>query len=277
MRFNPDAYASHPVLRPNSSDYPSGDIDTELTTAQRGQNLDIAVSFLIGEPAIREKVRLGAAVCCAYVYCGSTCYSETLRAERGSERLFASVPMEFLNGRVEVHPSIIAVDDVAIPADAANSEYGDSPIRVPRLRQLAAGTPWHFAIDAIGSVESAFKLQKDSEANLAYGEFEFDADPQDRYIYIRMNPETHSRFIEGARADAPLSTSTVYLAALTSALGYIDKTEGVPDDESPNGWATSLRARLTAKRIDLQSVSIGLAAQRLLENPLTYILREDVQ
>lgn len=275
MRFNPDAYASHPVLRPNSNDYPSGEIDTELTTSQDGRNLNIAVSFLIGEPAISEKVRLGAAVCCAYVYCGSTCYSETLRAEGGSARLSASIPMEFLNGRVEVHPSVIAVDDVAIPAAAANSEYGDSSIRVPRLRQLAAGTPWHFAIDAIGSLESAFKLRKDSESNLAYGEFEFDADPQDRYIFIRMNPETHSRFVEGARADAPLSMSTVYLAALTSALGYIDKTEEVPDDESPNGWATTLRSRLTAKGIDLQSVSTGLAAQRLLENPLIYILRED--
>ena len=275
MRFNPNAYASHPVLRPNSYDYPSGEIDTALTTSRRGQRLDVAVSFLIGEPAISEKVRSGAAVCCAYVYCGSTCYSEMLRAESGSAQLSASIPMELLNGRVEVHPSVIAVDDVAIPADAANSEYGESSIRVPRLRQLAAGTPWHFAVDAIGSLESAFKIQKDSESGLAYGEFEFDADPQDRYICIRMNPETHSRFLEGARADAPLSTSTVYLAALTTALGCIDKTEEVPDDESPNGWATTLRSRLTAKGIDLQSVSIGLAAQRLLENPLTYILRED--
>ncbi len=274
MRFNPDAYANHPILRPNSDDYPSGEFDTGLTVSQVGRDLTLNLSFQIGEPAVKEKVSSGNAVCCAYVYCGATCFSEMLRAQAGCARLSASIPLNVLNGRVEVHPSIIALDDSIIRPGTANPEYGDGPIAVPRFRQLAATTPWHLAVGAVGSVESAFRLQKDAEANLAYGEFEFDIEPQERYIVIRVNPETHSRFT-GARADEALAMSTVYLAALTSALAYIDRTKDDAGEEHANGWAPTLRARLEEKKIDLESVSIGLAAQRLLDTPLSYVLRED--
>ena len=274
MRFNPNAYASHPILRPNSDDYPTGEFDTELTVQRMGANLELSVSFRIDEPAVREKILSGDAACCAYLYCRSSSFSETFRAESGSERLLGQAPLNALNGDIEVHPFVIALDDLTLPANAANPEYGDAPIVVPRLRQLAAGMTWHFSVGATGSVESAFRLQRDPDANLKYGEFDFDIDPRERHIVIIVNPETHSRFNESARSDKPLSMSTVYLAALTSALAYIEATE--PSDEEPaNGWAPTLRARLAENEINLESISIGLAAQRLLDNPLTYILRED--
>lgn len=277
MRFNPNAYASHPILRPNSSDYPAGEFDTELTARKAGANLELSVSFHIDEPAVREKVLSGDAACCAYLYCRSSSFSETFRAENGSERLTALAPLNALNGDIEVHPFVIALNDLTLPANAANPEYGNESIDVPRLRQLAAGMTWHFSVGAIGSVESAFRLQKDPDSNLKYGEFDFDINPQERHIVIIVNPETHARFNEGARSDAPLAMSTVYLAALTSALAYIDEKRDGADDEAANGWAVTLRARLAENGINLESVSIGLAAQKLLNTPLTYILREDAQ
>lgn len=276
MRFNPDAYASHPILRPNSDDFPSGEFDTELTAEKTGDELDLTLSFRVTEPAVAEKVASGAALCCAYLYCGSTCFSELMRAEKGSERLRATVPLSALNGRVEIHPSIIALEDTAIRADGANAEYGNAPILVPRFNQMAAGTPWYLAVGLIGSVESAFRLEKDAESNLAYGEFDFDVEPSARQIAIRMNPDTYARFND-VRGERGVSMSTVYLSALTAALASIDPDSDGTDDESPNGWAASLRARLKEKNIDLRAVSIGLAAQRLLDTPLSYILREDAR
>ena len=277
MRFNPNAYASHPILRPNSSDYPAGEFDTELTARKAGANLEMSVSFRIDEPAVRQNVLSGDAACCAYLYCRSSSFSETFRAEIGSEKLSALAPLDALNGVVEVHPFVIALNDLTLPANTANPEYGDGSISVPRLRQLAAGTTWHFSVGAIGSVESAFRLEKDPESNLKYGEFDFDINPQRRHIVIIVNPETHSRFNEGARSDEPLAMSTVYLAALTSALAYIDEKRDGDDEEAANGWAVTLRARLAENGINLDSVSIGLAAQKLLNTPLTYILGEDTQ
>ena len=278
MKFNPDAYASHPILRPNSDDYPTGEFDTELTAYKTGDELDISLSFRIAEPAVAEKVASGAAVCCAYIYCGATCYSELARAKKGAERLYATIPLNVLSGRVEIHPSIIALEDTEMRSDGANAEYGDAPIVVPRFKQMAAGTPWHLAVGLIGSVESAFRLEKDAESNLAYGEFDFDIERDSRQIAIRMNLETYARFND-IRGERGVSMSTVYLAALTAALARIDPdADGVDDeseDEPANGWAASLRAQMKEKGIDLRSVSAGLAAQRLLDAPLTYILRED--
>lgn len=276
MKFNPDAYASHPILRPNSDDYPTGEFDTELTADKSGDELDISLSFRISEPAVAEKVASGAAACCAYIYCGATCFSDLARAEKGAERLRAAIPLNVLSGRVEIHPSIIALADTTLRADGANAEYGDAPIVVPRFKQMAAGTPWHLAVGLIGSVESAFRLEKETEANLAYGEFDFDIEPSSRQIAIRMNPDTYARFND-VRNERGASMSTVYLAALTSALAYIESNADDADNEHSNGWAASLRAQLKEKGIDLQSVSVGLAAQRLLDAPLTYILREDAQ
>ena len=275
MRFNPNAYASHPILRPNSSDYPAGEFDTELTARKTGTNLELSVSFRIDEPAVRQNILSGDAACCAYLYCRASSFSETFRAESGSEKLSALAPLDALNGVVEVHPFVIALNDLTLPASAANPEYGDGSISVPRLRQLAAGMTWHFSVGAIGSVESAFRLQKDPDSNLKYGEFDFDIDPQKRHIVIIVNPETHSRFNEGARSNNPLAMSTVYLAALTSALAYIDEKRDGEDEEAANGWAVTLRARLAENGINLDSVSIGLAAQKLLNTPLAYILGED--
>ena len=278
MRFNPDAYASHPILRPNSADYPTGEFDTELTADKTGDELDISLSFLIEEPAIAEKVASGAAACCAYIYCSATFFSELKRARKGADRLYAAIPLNVLNGRVEIHPSIIALEDTAMSADGANAEYGDAPIVVPRFKQMAMGTPWHLAVDLMGSVESAFRLEQNKESNLEYGEFDFDIERSARQITIRMNPETYARFTD-IRGERGLSMSTVYLAALTAALALItpdeDGVDDESDDEHANGWAASLRAQMKEKGIDLQSVSAGLAAQRLLDTPLTYILRED--
>lgn len=278
MRFNPDAYASHPILRPNSADYPTGEFDTELTADKTGDELDISLSFRIDEPAVAEKVASGAAVCCAYIYCSATFFSELKQASKGADRLCAAIPLNVLNGRVEIHPSIIALEDTALSAGGANAEYGDASIVVPRFKQMAAGTPWHLAVDLIGSVESAFRLEKNEESGLAYGEFDFEIERSSRQITIRMNPETYARFND-VRGERGLSMSTVYLAALTAALARIDPDADGADDESdsepPNGWAVSLRAQLKARGIDLQAMSVGLAAQRLLDNPLTWILRED--
>lgn len=273
MKFNPDAYANHPVLRPFATDYPDGEFTTTLSTKISGPHLELDLAFNIGEPTVREKVESGSARCCAYVYCTTTCYSEMLQPNGVSDRVSVKMPLRNLYGRVEIHPSIIALNDISISTDTANEEYGKQLIPVGRYKQLAAGTPWYFAVGAIGSVESAFRIQKDSSGNLEYGEFDFDSEPKDRYITIRMSPETYEKF-QLVRGNVDLSMATIYTAALTSALADLNVEEPHPD-EHPSGWAVAVRDHLNKKGISFDGVSVGLAAQKLLGTPLSYILRED--
>ncbi len=276
MKFNPDAYASYPVLRPYANDYPSGEFTTGFKVTKHGDDgINLEISFNIAEPTVQEKVTSGMALCCAYVYCTATAFSQMLQAEPCTEHLSQTLALRNLYGRVEVHPSIIAINDISLRTDTANEEYRQDLVSVGRYKQLAAGTPWHFAVGAIGGLESAFKVLKDTKSNLEYGEFEFDSEPKERYITVKMNAETHERF-QQVRIDRDLSRASVFLVALTSALERIWNApdENPSEEEHPSGWAVAVREQLKKKDIEVASISTGLAAQKLLGTPLNHILRE---
>ena len=112
MKYNPDAYLEYPILRPNSSDYPSGELITRLSLQHIGDKLGIELAFEVNEPSIRKQIEKTDTVCCALVYCSTTCYSEMIRADSGATHISASVPLSYLKGRVELHPSLITLDDL---------------------------------------------------------------------------------------------------------------------------------------------------------------------
>ena len=111
MRYNPNAYVDYPILRPHSSDYPKGHISTRLVQTREDNNLRIRLEFEIDEPTILKQIEKGDATCCAFLYCSNTCYSEMLRADQGSTAISSLTPLSRLKGRVELNPSVIAVDD----------------------------------------------------------------------------------------------------------------------------------------------------------------------
>ena len=268
MKYNPDAYLDYPVLRPNSSDYPDGRLATRLTRTPADGNLDINLRFEIDEPAIHKQIEKGDALCCAFLYSRSACYSEMLRADKRSIVIAASVPLRYLAGRVELHPSVIAIDDLAINPKTVHPEYGQSTISVNKHRQLAMDEPWYFAVGYVGTIESVFHLEQDDNASLKDWEFDFQAEPNERYIVIRSNPQTYSEF-QNVRQRVSLTTATVYLNALTTALAALESSE---EEELSEGWAATVRAHLEKQSIQWpNSCSHGLAAQRLLQNPLTYL------
>ena len=274
VRFNPDAYTAYPILRPNSSDYLSGEFDATLHAVDDGagsKTLKFDLDFRISEPTVESQVAEGNAVCCAQVYCATTCYTTMLKANNGSMKIRAEVPRDFLRGRVEVHPSVIAVRDIELPLDKAHPEYGGGSMLVGKYRQLASAMPWHFGVGYTNPRESVFHLQKDDKAGLEDGEYDIVADPTEKYIVISANSKTFDvlQDVRGAR-NVELTTATVYLVALTDALSLLEAE--VQDDEDPTGWATAVRSRLKEIGIRLDSnISTGLAAQRLLGGPLAHL------
>lgn len=275
MKYNPDAYLEYPILRPNSTDYPEGHLTTKLSRTHSDSRLNISLAFEVEEPAICRQIEKGDAVCCALLYCRTSCYSEMLQADSGSTVISASVPLGFLTGRVEVHPSVITTDNLAIRAETVHPEYGTTAIPVNKHRQLAMDEPWHFAVGFIGAIESVFHWEQDERADLENWEFEFDTDPGERHIVIRANRETFQA-CKGIRQQVVnLTKATVYLNALTTALA--DLRPDSDDNELAEGWAATIRAHMDKQNIRWpEFCSSGLAAQRLLNRPLDY-LPETVQ
>lgn len=273
MKFNENGYSDRPVLRPNATDYPDGRFTTKFCYRKEEDSLVVTVEFDIDEPTIARLIDKDDAVYCAQVYCSSTCYSEMLVATSGSQTISATIPLSNLNGRVEVHPSVITTDDVAIGTETTHPEYGDRSLPLPKYSQLAADTPWHFTVKVSGNLESIFIFQRDDERELENGEFWFDADPKDTYITIRSNSFT-SDALPDIRPHVKWTLASIYLVALTEALTML---EVQPDeDEPPAGWATTCRKLLVENRLSIfnDSHSYGYAAQKLLHNPLTHLLEE---
>ena len=265
MKYNPDAYTDYAILRPHSSDYPDGRISTLLTRRSDEKYLHIEISFEIDEPMIRRQIEKGDARCCAFLYCTGTCYSEMLTAD-GTTVISASVPLNRLKGRVEINPSVIAVDDLVVRTDTAHPEYAGASMPVQKYRQLAMDEPWHLGV--VGPIESVFRLEKAGTDTLEDGEFDFLVDPGERYIVIRSNPKTYRTFDAIRKLNhTRLTKASVYLTALTAGLGALQPE---PDDtERDEGWAATVREHIRKLRIPWpDSFGDGLTAQRLLGNPL---------
>lgn len=268
MKYNADAYSPYPVLRPHSRDFPNGLLRTRLRQLRKDDFLDITLEFDIHEPAIAKHIEKGDAVCCAMVYCTSTCYSEMIKAANGDSIASGSVPLKLLNGRVEVHPSIIAEDDLVLRTDTTHQEYGSDPIPVSRGRRLAMDEPYHFAVGYVAPIESIFRLDASEGSDLNDWEFNHVADTQTRYITIMANPETYNAF-QVLRSQVPLTAATVYLNALTTAIGELQREQ--EDNEYPQGWASSVRTHIERQQIDWRNMYSGLVAQKLLRTPLSYL------
>ena len=268
MKYNADAYSPYPVLRPHSRDFPEGTLNTRLKWLRRNDLLEITLEFDVNESAIAKHIEKGDAVCCAMVYCTATCYSEMLKAARSNSIVSGCVPLKLLNGRVEVHPSIIAEDDLVLRTDSTHQEYGNDPIPVSRGRRLAMDEPYHFAVGFVAPIESIFRLEPTEENELDDWEFDHDADTSNTYVTIKANPETYNAF-QALRAQVPLTAATVYLNALTTAVGELQREQD--DNEPAQGWAYSVRTHIERQQIDWKNMYSGLVAQKLLKTPLSYL------
>ena len=269
MRYNPNAYADYPILRPHSSDYPEGRISTRLVQTRDDNNLHIMLEFEIHEPGIVKQIEKGDATCCAFLYCSNTCYSEMLRADQGTTKIAALTPLSRLKGRVELNPSVIATGDLVLRTDVAHPEYREESMTVQVRKQLAMDEPWHFAVGLVGTIESVFQLdQCGPDESLEDGEFDFRVDSTARYIVIRANAKTHRSFQDTRkRGQIQLTKASVYLSALTAALGSLDHEYN--ESEPAEGWAATVRTLIQEQGIQWpDACGDGLAAQRLMRKPL---------
>ena len=230
--------------------------------------MEMEVAFNISEKSLDKHIEKGNAVCCAMVYCTATCYSEMFIADIGASAVVGLVPLHMLTGRIEVHPSIVSNDDLVIRTELAHAEYGSAPVPVDRGTRLAMDEPHYFYVGYIAPVESVFHLVPVDADTLQDWEFDFVAEPSERYILIRANPETFNHF-QTLRSLVPLTSATVYLNALTTAVGVLSKQ--ADEDELPGGWAATVRNEITKQGIDWQNMYAGLVAQKLLKAPLSYL------
>lgn len=282
MKYNPRRNYLYPVLRPFSDDYPEGKLTTEMRVEITGKAVSVSVSFDVAEPSIRGQISQGEAVCVAMLYCGSTLYREMLRAGKGSTSVETSISTDFLHGHVEVHPSIVAANDLTYPSATAHQEYSSAPVSVARWNPLATDRQWHFQVNpSARPAKGIFNREIDDE--LADGEFDIKCDVTAKYVNVTANSATMTQFRE-LSSDERRTLPTVYMSALVSALAEVKEmdSEATIDED---GWVNCIQTNLKRLGIEIGDReqqgkhTLFRAAQLLLSKPfqpyLTMVFRDN--
>lgn len=272
MRYRQTTHHLHPVLRPQSDDFPRGEFQTTVTSRKvtEGEAVAVEVEFALREATIQSALSDGRARCAAMFYCARTLYRDTVVAPSGSLRVVHRVPMHLLSGAVEVNPFVLATEPIGGAMPTAHAEYQAVDVSVPSLSPLMQDVPWHFHVDPEQrAVESIFQIQADDE-NLSDGQFDVEIDPANRYIVIRMCDTTKTKFDLLRTQDPEVMKGTVVLGALMEGLEYVANDDA--DVEEGNGWVHCLRQHIREKGLSLARDSRFRTAQVLLREPMAAVL-----
>ena len=270
MRYNSRRNYLYPVLRPFSDDYPEGKLTTALQVEITGKAVNVSVSFDVAEASIQSQIFQGDAVCVAMLYCGSTLYREMLRAGTGSTRVETSISTDFLHGHVELHPSIVAANDLTYPSATAHQEYSSAPVSVAQWNPLATDQQWHFQVNpSARPAKGIFNREVDDE--LADGEFDVKCDTTAKYVNVMANSATMTKFKE-LSSDERRTLPTVYISALVSALAEVKEMDSEANIHE-DGWVSCIQTNMKRLGIDIGdqegqgSHTLFRAAQLLLSKP----------
>ena len=280
MKYSPRRNYLYPVLRPYADDYPNGSLNTELRANLNGTAVDIIVGFDISEASIETLISKGDAVCVAMLYCGATLYREMLRAGTGTLQIETSISLDVLSGNVEVHPAIVAVNNIESQSETAHSEYGSKPISIPRWNPLATDQPWHFQVNpSMRTAKGIFNREINDK--MADGEFDLKCDVTAQFISVTANRATLSK-LKNLSTDEHITLPSIYISGLVSAMAEIRETDS--DAEShEDGWVKCIKTNLTRLGIDIGSreqegsCTLFRAAQLLLGKPFDPFLERAIQ
>ena len=280
MKYNSLRNYLHPVLRPFSSDYPEGKLKTHMHAELVGKSVNVSVTFEVAEPTIQEQISEGNAVCVAMLYCGETLYREMLSAGTGSMRAQASIPSDLLHGNVELHPSIVAINDLDHPSTTAHEEYGATPVSIAQWNPLATDQKWQIQVNPRARPAKGI-FNRESDNNLADGEFDIKCDPTQRYVNLTANAATLTKLKE-LSPDERRTVPTVYMSALVAALAEVRSMESGPGIHE-DGWVNCIQINIKRLGIDIGnheesgSHTLFRAAQLLLNRPFDPYLTLAVQ
>lgn len=276
MKHDSNRHFLYPVARPLSDDYPEGTIDTKLETEHTHDSVQIALTYQVDDTSIFQQVQDSKARCVAMLYCKDTLYRQSIQASTNTPfAVTTSVPIRLLRNQVQVHPVIVAQQDIQqLPLETVHQEYVGRSFSVTKGKPLAFATPLRFNVNPTKmKIQGIFNLKTDTENLYKNDEFEVHIDLTKRYIDIIAGEETMSLFHQ-LRSNRNITFPSVYMSSLITVLAlikeYTDNNEEISDHYPSDGWFWIICRKMDELGISLsedsdkEKLSLMMAAQRLL-------------
>ena len=276
MKCDPGKAFPHPVLRPQSTDYPDAEfqVEIDLTRIEGSTALRVTAEFDLSDSDLIALIEAKRAKYVLMVKCSATHQRRAYQTtEMGIEQ---DIQAGVLSGRVELTPFVIAVQDVpAFQADGWHSDWKQAgPISLHPGTVLALDWPKEYYVDNAEEADIGSFLVVQPSDEVADGAWRCLLN--DKLVQILMSAEDYRRFCE-LRANPPSSAATaslwngVYLPALLQAINVADADKGALDEY---GWYRSLDHQLKLKGLDALTDPKDdrlSDAQALLKNPFARI------
>lgn len=271
MRFDTAKTYPHPVLRPDSSDYPRAEFEVESTLDRLagGTKLRIVADFRLSDPDLAQLVDSGRAKYVLHVVAPKVHFRVAL--DNADPRIDHTFREGELHGQVVLSPFLVCTRQVSgFSATGWHEDYASLRFDVAPGSVLAQDVPKEYWVDTAEEtpVGSIFTLNRDRALRTGTWRCRLSGEK----IEIQMAEADYERFMMARNRvnrtpDAQYLMNGVYLPALVSVLQEADG-----DEESHGGrrWYRALQAQLErAKCLRLGAVMADrlVDAQGLLKQP----------
>jgi len=271
VKLDPNKAYQHPVLRPESTDYPRAEFQVEIDV-DRVRNttaLMVEAEFALSDPDLLGLVEDGAAAYVLFVRSHGTHHRSAYTSDQPQiSKLFQNGR---LSGSTEIYGLLVAMRDLqGFQARGWHKDYENLVFDISAGSVLGVGEPMNYWIDSAEETPISSIFSLGSDENLSDGEWRCDLN--EHKVVIAMSDDDRQRFsaarnrVDGT-ADAAYVMNSLYLPALIWVLNEADYGE---EEFSSRRWYRSLEARLMdcgRDELGTKGANRLVDAQRLLEWP----------
>lgn len=265
MRISEETRFPHPVLSPDTGDFPSGEFDLSFVYQENPETgaLTLEHNITLTEAGIKELVETGKAAVGCFVRCGDTYYTElrTLAFPSGRSDFAAGT----LLNRVSLRPVIWLKDNLPEWNYKDIHEEFSPPISLSHGDIIAFCDEHIISVGQakLASIESIFELDHSPDVPEGVLQVQLDCDR----ITILTSQNTHEAILllRGQARGKPVVMNAVYLPAVMEVLDALRDGAGQYD---VHRWYAPFIARCDHRGIDPSAeASILENAQKLLDSP----------
>lgn len=257
----------HPVLVSNGKDYKDGssfDMKVNDTKITLDNNIDVSGRFDLKSRFLKRLITKKLAAVFVVAKCARTYKRNVYQAD--GDKFEFTLPLADYADKIVMLPFIASTNEIgSFASKEHDDEFRGIPISIPAGAILAIGAGHEFTVDSLRMLGAAIRLVTND--GLEDGRFVLDI--EDDFINIQVNVETRRKVL-AKRTDNKHLFPALYMPALTHAIMNINENKS-------RKWAEVLAKTLETNKIGKteQDETPYLCAQKLLENPLNFILEEE--
>jgi hypothetical protein len=263
VKLELDARFPHPVLTSDADDYLAKGIDWNITAKEVPSTgaVQLEGDLDVLHPGFLALIHAGKLASGLQVVCLDTYYIRFHKTGTGNISL--RIEPGALLGSVSVRPMLFAVEDLELPSEGMNPEYGDSPIAIVAGDVAGYGDEAKFVVglEKLAPLESIFTLVRNPE--IEESRFELDSSGQTVKIHVSSRLFDELEAIRGTATVRNVLLSAVYLPCIIELLSI-----AASDPPSDARWFRVFSHRCEHLHLKLDGKDLAKTAQSLLGNPL---------